>query len=71
MPRKRKNTKDLRGVDPASKKYWEEVLIRQGLGMGVGTSSKLSYAGSGSNLEYIEGVEDHSSGRVAPKNPAE
>jgi len=71
MPRKRKNTRDLRGIDPASQQYWEEILIRQGLGVGAGTSSKLSYTGLGSRLEYIEGVEHHSSGRVAPKKAAE
>jgi hypothetical protein len=71
MPRKRNNLKDLRGIDPKSQSYWNEVLVREGLGMGVGTSSKLSYAGSGSRLEYIEGVEDHSFGRVAPKKPSE
>jgi hypothetical protein len=45
--------------------------MRAGLGMGVGTSSKLSYTGSSSNLEYIEGVESYPSGRVEPKEPSE
>jgi hypothetical protein len=35
--------------------------------MGAGTTSKLSYAGTGTRLEWIDGVENHSSGRVEPK----
>lgn len=72
MARKRKKRRnDLRGVDPTTAQYWDEILMRAGLGMGTGTSSKLSYTGSSSNLEYIEGVESYPSGRVEPKEPSE
>ena len=71
MARRRKKTKDLRGVDPSTQSYWEEILRREGLGMNTGIGSKLSYAGSGTRLEYIDGVENHSSGRVDPKKPLE
>ena len=53
--------------DPNSAAYWEAMLRKEGLGMGVGSTSKLSYAGTGARLEYIEWVEAHSSGRVEPK----
>jgi hypothetical protein len=71
LARKRKKIKDLRGEDPFTQSYWDEILQREGLGMGAGTTSKLSYAGSGTRLEWIDGVEHHSSGRVDPKKSLE
>jgi hypothetical protein len=71
MSRKRKKTLDLRGKDPESPEYWEEILGREGLGMRTGIGSKLSYVGLGGVLERIEGEERTSSGRVDPKAPAE
>jgi hypothetical protein len=49
-----------------TQEYWEALLIKKHLGMGVGTSSKLSYGGSGSDLEFISGAERMNGGRVHP-----
>ena len=67
MPRKRKKTKDLRGVNPDASSYWEELLRREGLQMAAGRNEKLSYVGAVSHLETIDGLRQTDSGRVVPK----
>jgi hypothetical protein len=69
MPRKRKRkkTKDLRGVNPDASSYWEELLRREGLQMAAGRNEKLSYVGASSHLETIDGVRQTDSGRVVPE----
>lgn len=64
----KKNLNTLKGNQAA---YWEEVLRREGLSMGVGTSSKLSYAGGSTELEFIHGAEQARDGRLAPKKQSE
>lgn len=56
MARKKRQV-DLRGVDPASPEYWEEVLGRKGLSMEAGTSRRVTYVGDSSVLESIEAAE--------------
>jgi hypothetical protein len=43
--------------DPTSAAYWEALLIEEDLGMGVGTTSKLSYTGSGSQLDTLASLQ--------------
>jgi hypothetical protein len=61
----------LKGLDYESPEYWEKLLKEEGLVMGRGTSSKLSYVGSGSVAEFIHGAESNNDGRIKPKEPAE
>ena len=58
MARKRKK-KMVEGdlYDSESKAYWEALLEKEGLGMGVGTTSKTSYVGTGSDLDTLSGLQ--------------
>ena len=67
MANKRKKQKDLRGKDPNSSSYWEEILQREGLQMARGRHEKLSYVGSTSHLELVNAMHETDDGRVAPK----
>lgn len=71
MARKRKKQKDLRGVNPESASYWDEVLQREGLQMARGRHEKLSYIGSAQNVDYVNDVVSTKNGRVTPKGGAE
>ena len=71
MARKRKKIKDLRGVDPTTQAYWDEVLRREGFSMDAGRNTHETYVGGASSVEYIEGVLRDPSGRVVPKAPLE
>jgi hypothetical protein len=51
--RKDRYKKDLRGVDPQSKEYWEEVLRREGLTIRAGESKRLVYVGNSNDLQDI------------------
>ena len=53
--RKRMIAGDL--YDPDSTSYWEALLQKEDLGMGVGTTSKLSYAGSGGQLDTLASLQ--------------
>ncbi|PWT75563.1 MAG: hypothetical protein C5B59_08775 [Bacteroidetes bacterium] len=50
MARKRKN---LEHLDYNSKEYWEKLLMEEHLSMKRGTTSKLSYVGSSTELEIV------------------
>lgn len=50
----RRYRKDLRGVSPESKEYWEELLRREGLTMDAGRTKKLTYVGNSKDLEGIQ-----------------
>jgi hypothetical protein len=71
MARKRKKVKDLRGIDPESPAYWEEILQRERLQMARGRHEKLSYIGSAQNVDYVNDVISTKNGRVTPKGGAE
>jgi len=43
--------------DPDSSAYWEALLQKENLGMGVGTTSRLSYTGSGGELDTLAGLQ--------------
>jgi len=66
MARKRKHV-DLRGLDPNSPEYWEEMLYRESLQMARGRSDRLSYVGDSNRLDQIHGIHSTSTGRVVPK----
>jgi hypothetical protein len=66
MSRKRKHN-DLRGLDPASVEYWEEMLHRADLQMARGRSDRLSYVGGASQVELIHGIHTQDDGRVVPR----
>lgn len=70
MARKRKQA-DLRGVNPDSPAYWEEVLGRAGEGMSRGVSTHLVYVGEAAVLERIAGERNTDNGRVVPKRRAD
>jgi len=53
--RKRMIAGDL--YDPNSAAYWEALLRKEDLGMDVGIGSKLSYGGSGSELDTLAGLQ--------------
>ena len=57
MARKRKKMVEgvLYAVD--SKAYWDALLTKDGLGMDVGIGSKLSYAGTGSDLDTLSHLQ--------------
>lgn len=57
--------------DPESQQYWDQLLEKQGLGMGVGTTSKLSYGGTTSDLEWLEGLQTGGSRKTEAKKPSE
>lgn len=71
MARKRKKRKDLRGANPDTSAYWEELLLREGLQMAAGRHEKLSYVGTSLHLEKVNAMHETDIGRVAPKNGAE
>lgn len=54
MARKDRYRKDLRGTDPQSAEYWEEILRRDGLTMRAGESKRLSYVGNSNDLQDIQ-----------------
>jgi hypothetical protein len=68
MARKRKK---LRRLDYNSPEYWNRLLAQEGLTMRQGLHPKLSYQGSASDLEYIEGERRTDTGRITPKQQAE
>ena len=55
MYRKRKK---LKGLNPESSEYWNELLAREGLTMWDGLNPKLSYIGSGEQVESVKGMRD-------------
>jgi hypothetical protein len=58
MPyRKRKK---LKGIDPNSREYWNELLARENLTMWEGLTPRLSYVGSDGKLGKIADVRDNS-----------
>ena len=69
MARKRKHL-DLRGLDPQSPEYWDEVLYRSELHMARGRSDRLSYVGDANQVEKIHGRHTTDNGKVAPKGSA-
>jgi hypothetical protein len=71
VPRKFKKVKDLRGEDPESQSYWDEILRRKGLSMSAGRNEKLSYVGDSSHLETVNDMHTTDTGRVVPKDGAE
>jgi hypothetical protein len=52
---------------PGSQAYWESLLIKEGLGMGVGTTSKLSYGGSTTELETLSELQGGGVRRILKK----
>lgn len=50
----RRYRKDLRGVSPESKEYWDELLRREGLTMEAGRNKRLTYVGNSKDLEGIQ-----------------
>lgn len=70
MARKRKHM-DLRGLDPNSKEYWDEILYRSELQMARGRSDRLSYVGDANQVDKIHGARVTDTGRVAPKKHAD
>lgn len=68
MKRKRaqaRKSTDLRGLNPDSPQYWEEVLARENLRMSRGNDTRLIYL-EAPVLERIEGVAAADTGRVVP-----
>lgn len=66
MARKRGHV-DLRGLDPDSQEFWNEVLRRKDLQMARGRSDRLSYVGDSNKLNVIQGARETETGRVTPK----
>ena len=66
MARKRKHI-DLRGLDPESPAYWDEILYRSELQMARGRSDRLSYVGDANHVEKIHGLHAYDDGKVVPK----
>ncbi len=72
MKRKNQNARksvDLRGLDPTSPKYWEEVLRRENLGMSRGMmigNKDIAYVGTASVVESIDNRQ-YDAGAVRPK----
>jgi hypothetical protein len=64
---RRDKTIDLRGIDPESSEYWEEMLKRSHLQMARGRSDRLSYVGTASDVEQIHGIHTQDTGKVVPK----
>jgi len=59
MPQYRKRKK-LKGINPNSREYWNELLAREGLTMWAGVDPRLSYVGSDGKLGTISDVQDTS-----------
>jgi len=67
MGRKAKDI-DLRGLDPESQEYWEEVLFRADLQMTRGQNTRrLSYIGGSAEVDRLHGFQTVNDGRVVPK----
>lgn len=66
MARKGKHI-DLRGLDPNSSEYWDEVLYRSELQMARGRSDRLYYVGDANHVDTIHGMHATDTGRVVPK----
>jgi hypothetical protein len=53
--RKRMIAGDL--YDPKGAPYWEALLRKENLGVGVGTTSLISYVGSGGELDTLASLQ--------------
>jgi hypothetical protein len=64
MARRRK---ELVGLNPQGKVYWEKLLTLEGLSMEKGRSKRLVYVGTGATLESIEGTNRMDDGSSKPE----